>query len=197
MDLRIGNFIQPTWDLTNQAYNTTPGSMFASALEKESEVKTGAAQTSGMTKEEIIGKLSPRSKEILASIQLHQPTVRKDEWVSMLCELREMGAITPEECLLSWPGMTLIPFVSHDGGKTYQAARIPENIQSEMEANMLWPCDPLEQLDTQAFLLKKWYNYLFAEMEKCEEPLYDCLEPVKKQAEACSRVSDVIKSLIS
>lgn len=195
MDLRIGNLAQPVWNQQAPANTNTPVQSFASVMEETT--KTGIHGKPGISKEEIIRNLSPSSQAVLQNIKTHQPTVRKEEWINMLCELREMGAITPEECLLSWPGMTLIPFVSHDGGKTYQAARIPEEIQHEMEDNMSWPCDPLEQLDTQVFLLKKWFQYLTAEMERCEEPLYNCLEPVRGQADACSRVSSLVKSLIS
>lgn len=161
------------------------------------EISAAATYKVDMTKEEILEKLSPASRATLQKVKTHSPLVGRDEWMNFLGDLKSIGAISQQEYFLSKPGTLVIPLVSHDGGKTYRVASMPEEIHRAMENNLFWPCDPLKQLDTQISLLNDWFHYLTNEMEKCEEPSNNYTKPVREQTDACSQVSSLVKSLIS
>lgn len=195
MEFRINSLTQPT--LTPQ--KTTNGgasvNSFVSALEKMKETDT--PQKVDMPKEEILEKLSASSRAVLKRMEGHDSTVEKDEWLNLLDELKGMGVISEKDCFLSRPGLTLVPFVSYDGGKSYQLARVPDEIRNTMNQHEAWPCDPLEYYDTWEFILKKWVSYLSVEMEKSDTPMFQCFDPINSQIDARSRVIGLVKSLIS
>lgn len=128
MQFRVDNQIQTVLNQQRPANSSTPVHSFAAAMEQTK--KTSEPQKTDMTKEEILNNLSGSSKAVLESMKKPRPMVRKDEWLGLLDELKNMGAISAADCSFSRPGCLLVPFVSYDGGKTYQAARIPDEIRT-------------------------------------------------------------------
>ena len=195
MQFRVDNQIQTVLNQQRPANSSTPVHSFAEAMEKTK--KTNEPQKTDLTKEEILHNLSGSSKAVLESMKKPHPMVRKDEWLGLLDELKNMGAISAQDCFLSRPGCLLVPIVSYDGGKTHEAAHIPKEIRDTMYQHETWPCDPLEYYDSWQFILKKWVSYLTAEMKKSEYPMYESFEPINSQIDARSRVIGLVKSLIS
>ena len=199
MQFRVDNQIQTVLNQQRPANSSTPVHSFVAAMEQTK--KTSEPQKTDMTKEEILNNLSGSSKAVLESMKKPRPMVRKDEWLGLLDELKNMGAISAADCFFSRPGCLLVPFVSYDGGKTYQAARIPDEIRNTMNQHETWPCDPLEYYDSWEFILKNWVSYLRAEMKKSEYPImaqdFEASNPINSQIAARSRVIGLVKSLIS
>lgn len=195
MDFRINHLTQPTLPPQKTANDGAPVQSFASALENMREADQ--PQKADLSKEEILERLSPSSRAVLKRMEGHGSAVGKDEWLSLLDELKDMGAISAKDCFLSRPGLMMVPLVSYDGGKTHQLAHVPDEIRNAMSHHETWPCDPLEYYDAWEFILKKWVSYLSAEMEKSDSPMYECFSPINSQIEARSRVTSLVKSLIS
>ena len=193
MSFRISNQVHTVWEerLTSSQLHD---SRFAAALEREK--KTAETPRVDMPKEEALEKLSASAKSTLEKLKSHSPSVGKEEWMHLLNELKNLGLITQQESFLAAPGTMLIPFVSYDGGKTYQLAHIPDEIRNAMNQNETWPCDPLAYYDALEFLLRKWNDYLLLQIKSQCEPTYEGLAPIQGQADACSRVSSLVRSLM-
>lgn len=156
---------------------------FAAALQAE--------QSAAPTKQELLEALSEHSKEVLALLK-SGGKVEKEDWMALMGELRDSGAITQEE--YDWTNFELVLTPIQTGLISYgdRGNEYRETLRQFEQ----WPGDPLEYLDMWLLALKKEKGLL--EVEYRNQPGYHSasLSAFDLQASACGKVAGLIRDLL-
>ena len=166
---------------------------FAAALQAE---RTTAAPT----KQELLEALSERSKEVLALLK-SGGQVEKEDWTALMQELRDTGAITQEE--YDWTNFELIlsPIPTGKDGKPVSGLIHRGDREAEYWETLRqfeqWPGNPLDYLDMWLLSLKKERGLLDLEYRNQLGHDMSAFSGFDKQANACNKVTGLIRDLLA
>ncbi len=185
--------------LTYQAQGTAGKTEeFSAALQQE-------LQSAVSDRQEILDSLSERAKDTLNLLKNSGDKVEEEDWLALLEELKDAGAISESDFTYTRTDLQLIPIPAKMvDGKFVQLITEPvlsESSHSHMSEALRklieWPCDPLNMLDQWELLLKKWKGNLMVDCRGqlgCD--MASAFSGLDAQAGACSRVAQVVRALI-
>ena len=158
-----------------------PSLDFSTLLSKE-----GAAKT-------LIDQLSGGAKRTLQQLKSAPNSISKRDWMDLMHELNAMGAISDKDYQQSSFSLRLVPIADREGN-TYAMS---QDMRDMLDRTGRWSGNPLEYLDDWAFSLKKWGALLSTQRSPDGTPQYQDVSPVYRQSSACTRVSGLIRGLLS
>ena len=146
----------------------------------------------GLTKDDIVSKLSDGSKATLKRLKANPNTISKVEWMDLVSELNHMGVISDTDYSNSNAIFHFVPI----GSDTDNPYTLTSDMRTTLNQLSQWSGNPFEHLDMWAFSLKKWATVLSMERNPDGTPKYQSVAPVQKQASSCSLVSGLVKDLL-
>lgn len=151
-----------------------------------------AERSTAPNKRELLETLSERSKKIVELLKSGDK-VDKEDWMELMGELRDQGAITEDE--YGWTNFELAVSPVKTGLVTYgdQGSEYRETLRSFQE----WPGDPLEYLDMWLLAVQKEKALL--EVESRKQLGYDpaAFSGFDKQSAACGKVASLVRALMA
>ena len=164
-----------------------------------------------MEPQEILERLSEPAKDTLEDIK-DDKEVSHEQWQGLLGELRDMGAISKEQFDYSRSDVKLIPlgyknasgeFVMYDG--IAERFGMLDKLRSTSGGGIgiltdtadAWSGDPLDFLDAWIENLTEWRGDLSRQRSETGALKYDDFSPLDKQIDACTKVGELINSLLT
>lgn len=141
--------------------------------------------------EDIVSKLSDKSKATLRRLKNNPNFISKVDWMDLTSELNKMGVLSDEDYEAASPMFIKVRIGDMDNPYT-----MTDDMRTTLNRLNQWPANPFEQLDTWAFSLRKWATVLSMERNSDGTPKYQSVSPIQKQASSCSRVSGLVKELL-
>lgn len=172
---------------------------FSAALRQE-------LQSAVSNKQEILDSLSEHAKATLDLLKNSGDKVQEEDWLALLEELKDTGAISESDFTYTRTDLQLIPIPAKKvDGKFVQLMTEPVCVEGShfqipeaLRGLIQWPCDPLNMLDQWELLLKKWKGNLMVDCRGqlgCD--MAAAFSGVDAQAAACSKVAQVVRALIA
>ena len=186
MDYIVNNTGIPSSEWWKYKPAGTSSTMDFSALAKTAEGGEG-----GLTKDDIVAKLSDGSKATLRRLKSNPNFISKREWMDLTSELNRMGVISDTDYMGSDALFHLVPLGDMDNPYT-----LTGDMRTALDKINQWPGNPFENYDMWAFSLKKWATVLSMERNPDGTPKYQSVDPIQKQASSCSLVSGLVKDLL-
>lgn len=150
-----------------------------------------AADGEGDALQDIISKLSDKSRATLRRLKYNPNFISKLDWMDVTSELNKMGVLSDSDYTWARVDLHLVPIGDMDNPYTTTA----DFRDALNQLNHQWPANPFEHLDMWAFSLRKWATSLSMERNRDGTPKYRDFSPIHQQASACGRVSGLVKAL--
>lgn len=140
--------------------------------------------------EDIVSKLSDKSKATLRRLKYNPNFISKVEWMDLTSELNKMGVLSDSD--YSWARVDLHMVPIGDMDNPYSTTADFRDASNQLSQ---WSGNPFQHLDMWAFSLRKWATALSMERNSIGTSKYQNYSPIQEQASACDRVSGLVKAL--